>query len=1054
MICPKALDIDYHAEAILTWREERELSGESLIVLLPRVDDDDDDDDDDFEILVLPPMTSSQAAMQAAEEQKQHDADAHNDMEDNLAMDDYDDDDRYENIFGDDEDEVDEHRYKHARESTMTTTEPFLYQNAETLDQGAIDESSRQTLGVAFDVTMLASDDSPNDTMTSAERELEKKPSIATSMMCEKTTLVSTNNATTAQEPLVKDQAVAAMIPKGTMKRKHSSTGTEFADTDTRYCSQETLQRLLFSLYHATKHRRLTNVPWNEGLRRQSRQSTIPKLPWSTPVKSRLALPMLASTTPSLATLAELEIMSYQQPSKKLKFDIYTPWTTCGGTFGCRMFSHDWTAKTTKHGQLSETAIVPYQPSPPQEEQQVSRPTIAKQPLPSQEMMLYAAQLALAIIAQQQQQQQQSEATTASRPLFDLGNLNQMPTGFNNEQHPSDWLSTQPQDQFMDATHSFIDENPFNESTSTPRESNKRKAEGGLFALNSNMVVQSESEEQYKLPSTKSDKNVTFSTEVVIASGGGTIRKQNTTLEIESQSELEKRAAKKAKKARKKERKEQRKRESKLSVDESHPPCFDKTENKPITSQVQLGVTADPPKLCPVKETVTFAPQPASTKDARDTETEILKKRILGRMNRKSQKKQVVGQSSVGYRPKMYSSSITATACHNKGVVSVSKHGSGSNPGPRPTPLAQGQNGDNRAARMYHSQTQLQHQPTNPDITPPPHQLKAPKQTPTFIDTRGWRGTTPSATASQFPAAAFAPSWAAVSATDDLLAVSTEQSDASTLPMRILCSESFLQTWSDLVAELGSGRWKALTTDQDQENNTPLPGLPVMGRPIELIDSPLVDKCGVDIELPNRQAIIVHSLSALDDETDAKQLVLEFARLVLEERYTLFHIIVCCDTIMTAALSRRLANLVVAGEGLNVEKISPFTTRVVMASPESISATIAATVSAAASDSASQGMSPPASLAGDAKIIAYAKMLLIAAPMFSASGAIQCVDLVNKLAPGVSMFPYVFESSSIQHELMKRSSEMSTNCHATEINPTALRQLVQLTRLRLPHKTV
>jgi hypothetical protein len=108
------------------------------------------------------------------------------------------------------------------------------------------------------------------------------------------------------------------------------------------------------------------------------------------------------------------------------------------------------------------------------------------------------------------------------------------------------------------------------------------------------------------------------------------------------------------------------------------------------------------------------------------------------------------------------------------------------------------------------------------------------------------------------------------------------------LPIRILCSEHFLETWPDLVADLASGQWAAPQLINDS-NNTP--GFPSSmtaraGKQIELVDSLLVDRGEVDMELPGRIGVLVHTLSALTTEEVAKRVVLELAYLAAKARCT------------------------------------------------------------------------------------------------------------------------------------------------------------------------
>jgi hypothetical protein len=263
-------------------------------------------------------------------------------------------------------------------------------------------------------------------------------------------------------------------------------------------------------------------------------------------------------------------------------------------------------------------------------------------------------------------------------------------------------------------------------------------------------------------------------------------------------------------------------------------------------------------------------------------------------------------------------------------------------------------------------------------------------------------------------------------------------------PVRTLCSENFLQTWPDLVAELGSGRWAALTEkDGTGEDTAVARGSVPIGKGIELVDCPLLDVRGVDIELPNRHAIIVHSATAFQSDKDAKQLVLELARLVVEWAYRCIHIIICCDMEINDMVSKSLVNFVSSVEGLQASKTPcSSNTRVVMASPCSISAVVAASIMAAKSTATGHDVAPPVSVANDEEIRQSARFLMNLSTSFTASGAVQCVQLVKKLAPDVAVVPYVLESVSIRDELIKKSD--SSQDLAKEMTPESIKQIDKL----------
>ena len=122
------------------------------------------------------------------------------------------------------------------------------------------------------------------------------------------------------------------------------------------------------------------------------------------------------------------------------------------------------------------------------------------------------------------------------------------------------------------------------------------------------------------------------------------------------------------------------------------------------------------------------------------------------------------------------------------------------------------------------------------------------------------------------------------------------QSDDSDMGLQVLCSEQFLEDFSQAAAELSSGRWVgkhategAVETSDFSQGDS--------GKKFNLRDCSLVDDCGVDVELPDRVAIkIVRIESRLrqgifDSRTEARQLV----QLASCGRYKTIHTIVVLD---------------------------------------------------------------------------------------------------------------------------------------------------------------
>ncbi|ACI65844.1 predicted protein [Phaeodactylum tricornutum CCAP 1055/1] len=128
-------------------------------------------------------------------------------------------------------------------------------------------------------------------------------------------------------------------------------------------------------------------------------------------------------------------------------------------------------------------------------------------------------------------------------------------------------------------------------------------------------------------------------------------------------------------------------------------------------------------------------------------------------------------------------------------------------------------------------------------------------------------------------------------------------------PLKILCSESFFEDWGEAVGQLLSGRWAAsnvyLSRDADDSSNF-YSKKEVLGRKIELCDSPLVDSREVDIELSDRCAMLVYPVSAFAEESNARKIVFGLAEITAVDRYRHIYIFICYDVSPTPAIRQTL----------------------------------------------------------------------------------------------------------------------------------------------------
>jgi hypothetical protein len=125
----------------------------------------------------------------------------------------------------------------------------------------------------------------------------------------------------------------------------------------------------------------------------------------------------------------------------------------------------------------------------------------------------------------------------------------------------------------------------------------------------------------------------------------------------------------------------------------------------------------------------------------------------------------------------------------------------------------------------------------------------------------------------------------------------------------LLSSESFLENFSEVVAELASGRWTKALAPSD---NIKIQSL--KSTHVSICDCPLVDIAGVDIELSAEKGAIVQRLSSWLEHNQGIQkssrlFIKNLVELAASGRYKYLHIIFCTDIDVTSMISSEFVTL-------------------------------------------------------------------------------------------------------------------------------------------------
>jgi len=292
-------------------------------------------------------------------------------------------------------------------------------------------------------------------------------------------------------------------------------------------------------------------------------------------------------------------------------------------------------------------------------------------------------------------------------------------------------------------------------------------------------------------------------------------------------------------------------------------------------------------------------------------------------------------------------------------------------------------------------------------------------------------------------------------------------------PIRLLCSEAFVDSFGEVIAEIVRGEGGSNNCDSSDTCH----------RPIRFTDTDLVDACAVDIELPSRSAMVVSILSQIRNDSGGilGAFLPRIVDLAATHRYNHLFIVVCVDVEVDSVISRDLVRLQTAFLpcGISQPQIS-----VQWSSRRSLGACIGRTIGHFSTGRAS-GFPPSFSLSNvnlewlsDPRTCQRLKFFLSIIPTLSVTGALHWLDLSiaksknqrkkltnqrptqhlteeDEVDESMEWFQRCFrnvddESSMLEFHLL-RSKTHNANLWES-MNPSVPKQLVQVVGARL-HQT-
>ncbi|KAL3781743.1 hypothetical protein HJC23_004842 [Cyclotella cryptica] len=125
----------------------------------------------------------------------------------------------------------------------------------------------------------------------------------------------------------------------------------------------------------------------------------------------------------------------------------------------------------------------------------------------------------------------------------------------------------------------------------------------------------------------------------------------------------------------------------------------------------------------------------------------------------------------------------------------------------------------------------------------------------------------------------------------------------------LLSGEHFLENFPETIAELASGRWVKFLAPGETLKVSKL-----ANKQISIVDCPLVDCAGVDIEIPDGKGVIVHRLTSWFEDNQnvqkgSRAFIRKLVLLAASGRYNYLHVILCVDNDFTSTLSNEVVTL-------------------------------------------------------------------------------------------------------------------------------------------------
>jgi hypothetical protein len=234
-------------------------------------------------------------------------------------------------------------------------------------------------------------------------------------------------------------------------------------------------------------------------------------------------------------------------------------------------------------------------------------------------------------------------------------------------------------------------------------------------------------------------------------------------------------------------------------------------------------------------------------------------------------------------------------------------------------------------------------------------------------------------------------------------------------PMKVLCSESFLEQWGELIQILASG-----STRKGHG----------LGRKLCFVDTDLMDDIGIDIEFYGQVALIITSLSQAK-KVGFESLLRRVVDLAAMSKYKALHVFICADIDLEDSATNGLLRL--QNATMNAKGLPSTAVFVHLDGPGSLANSVIDCLFVGDHDHGTDDSSLlnlEENLA-EPKIRERVLFLLSISPSMTLGKAFRLVHAFRTTGDVDSWFP----------SLLSHSSSGRGNCHGIAMDPNVLRQL-------------